>query len=423
MLVRIIQTLKSLNVDEIRVVCGVHLKLVQSVVEPLGVNVKVQARPLGTGDAVRSAGIEDLEGHVMIVNGDHPLVTADDLKKVEQEFRTEKADLALVSAVLADPKQFGRVVRHQGRLKAIVEAKEASHETLKIQEINTGIYFATADFLKEHLPLLEQRQSQGEVYLTDLVSLGVESDHKVVAIEGTPNLAFGVNTQAELAEATRICFLRKAEQLMQEGVLIWDPRTVYVEESVQVGAGSVLWPQVFLRGTTRIGSFVAIETNCLLMDCEVGDSVQIKANSYLEKTRVHNNASVGPFARLRPETEIGEEAHVGNFVEMKKVKFGKKSKAGHLTYLGDTTVGERVNVGCGTITCNYAVDKKKYRTEIGDDVFVGSDSQFVAPVKIGKGAVIASGSTITKDVPEKALGVARGRQTNIENYVKDTKEE
>lgn len=418
MIVRIINTLKELGVQEIRVVCGPNLKLVESVIAPLGVQVKIQAQPRGTGDALKSAQVEEVDGHVLILNGDHPLVNAQDLKKAYSDFLEKKWDLMVVTAEVEDPGSLGRIVRSQGQLQAIVEAREASYETLKINEINTAIYFTSGEFLQTYLPKLQFRPEKQEYYLTDLVQIGLEHGEKIGGHRGTADLASGVNTQRELSEASKKCFYRKALELMEMGVLVWDPHNVYIEDSVEVGAGSVIWPQVFLRGQTKIGSFVAIEANSLLMDCQIGDGVLIRAHSYLEKVQVGNSASIGPFARLRPETFIGEGAHVGNFVEMKKVKFGKDSKAGHLTYLGDAVIGERVNVGCGTITCNYAVDRKKYETRIEDDVFVGSDSQFVAPVRVGTGAVIASGSTITKDVPARALAVSRGRQTNIESYVK-----
>jgi len=186
---------------------------------------------------------------------------------------------------------------------------------------------------------------------------------------------------------------------------------------VEIGAGTVLYPNVFIRGRTKIGSFSVVESNAFISDSEIGDSVQVRGGSYLENAKLHNKVSVGPYARLRPDTEIFEDAHVGNFVEMKKVKFGKGSKAGHLSYLGDAEVGEGVNIGCGTITCNYAVNHQKYKTKIGNRVFVGSDTQFIAPIEIGDDAVIGSGSTLTKSVPAKALAVARGKQFVKENYV------
>jgi bifunctional UDP-N-acetylglucosamine pyrophosphorylase/glucosamine-1-phosphate N-acetyltransferase len=207
---------------------------------------------------------------------------------------------------------------------------------------------------------------------------------------------------------------------MASGVLIIDPRTTYVEDDVEVGPGTVLYPGAYLRGRTRVGSRCVIEPNCYLAHATVEDGAHVKAGSYLEEAVLLTRCTVGPYARLRPGTEIGIDAHVGNFVEMKKTKFGARSKAGHLSYLGDATVGEDVNVGCGTITCNYAVDRGKYRTKIGDRVFIGSDTQFVAPVEVGSDAVIASGSTIVDDVPARALAIARGRQVIKENYVPAT---
>ena len=205
---------------------------------------------------------------------------------------------------------------------------------------------------------------------------------------------------------------------MLNGVIFIKPETCYVEDEARVGSGVVIYPNTFIKGFTDIGDFSVIEPNCFILSSKIGSGVQIKMGSHLEKVVIHDKAEVGPYARLRPETEIGANAKVGNFVEMKKVKFGEGSKAGHLTYLGDAKIGKDVNIGCGTITCNYAVDKKKYETIIGDGVFVGSDSQFVAPVTVGDGAIIGSGSTITKDVPANALGVARAKQSNVEGYAK-----
>jgi len=351
------------------------------------------------------------------MNGDHPLIEASDIKEFLRHFRDEKCDLAVVTTLVKNPDQMGRIVRHRGDLQAIVEAKDASADTLKINEINVGIYVAKASVLAKYLPLIQNNNSKKEFYITDLVSLCIQDKLKVQAIKSTPKVAVGVNTQAELAKATRLLFKRKAIRLMEEGVLMIDPRTAYIEESVSIGAGSVIYPNTFIRGRTQIGSFTVIESNTFISDSLIGDSVQIKAGSYLEGAKIHNKVHAGPYARLRPETEIFEEAHVGNFVEMKKVKFGKKSKAGHLTYLGDAEIGEEVNIGCGTITCNYAADRKKYKTIIGNRVFVGSDTQFVAPIQIGDDAVIGSGSTITKNVPAKALAVARGKQFVKEDYV------
>ena len=234
----------------------------------------------------------------------------------------------------------------------------------------------------------------------------------MVAIQARPQVAFGVNTQAELAKASKVVFNRNRRRLLENGVVMVDPSTVYAEDDVEIGSGSVVYPNVYLRGSTKIGSYCVLEPGVHIISSTVQDSSHIKAGCYFENAVVGEKVQIGPYARLRPESHVGREAQIGNFVELKKTTFGARSKAAHLTYLGDAVIGEDVNIGCGTITCNYAADRKKYQTTIGNGVFVGSDVQFVAPVKIGDGATIASGSTITEDVPAKSLAIARGRQVN-----------
>lgn len=403
---------------EVRVVVGFGEALVRQVVEPMGAQCFAQKNQLGTADAVRAAKPEALDGLVVILNGDHPLITADDIKGIVREHISLRADLGVVTSVLKNPGNFGRVVKSQGRVRAVVEAKDAGAETLQIREVNTGLYVTSAETLNTWLPKIESANKQNEFYLTDLISLIVENGGRVEAISREPRVAFGVNTQRELALSTRKVVARKIGELMNQGVIFIAPEQVYIEDEVEIGEGAVVYPGAFLRGATKIGSFTVLEPNVFISSCQIGTSVQIKAGSYLEQSEVHNHSEIGPYAHLRPGTVIGEGAKVGNFVEMKKVKFGARAKASHLTYLGDAEIGEDTNIGCGTITCNYAVDRKKYVTKIGKGVFVGSDSQFVAPVTIGDNAVIGSGSTITKDVPENALAVARSRQIVKENYRK-----
>lgn len=424
MIERIVRSCQAAGVNDIRVIVGHGQNLVRQVVEPLGVHCYLQEKQLGTGDAVRSAQPESITGDVMILSGDHPLISAQDLRDFISEFREQKAALAVVTAELKNPGDFGRIIRSGGNLHSIVEARDATSETLKIREVNTGIYIAKADALSEYLPMIKNENSKGEFYLTDIVGLCIENSEKTIVIKGKPRVSVGVNSQTDLARATRVLFRRNIKTHLDAGVLVLDPAATYIEDDVKIGPASVIYPNVYLRGNTKIGNFCVIEPNCFINNCQIGDSVQIRAGSYLESSVIHNKATLGPYARLRPETEIGEEAHVGNFVEMKKVRFGRKSKAGHLTYLGDADIGEETNIGCGTITCNYAVDHQKYKTKIGSRVFVGSDTQFIAPVVIGDDAVIGSGSTITKDVPAKALAVARGRQMVKENWTaKKTEEE
>jgi bifunctional UDP-N-acetylglucosamine pyrophosphorylase/glucosamine-1-phosphate N-acetyltransferase len=422
MISKIISNCQRAEFDEIRLVVGHGQSLVKNVVDPMGVQTFVQKDQLGTADAVKSAQVDSIEGDVVILNGDHPLITVDDLKHFISDFREQKLDLAVVSVELDHPGEFGRIIRQSGQLRAIVEAKDAGPDALKIKEVNTGIYVVKADVLKKYLPLIKNNNSKKEFYLTDLISLAIESQLRVQALcSKNKNVAHGVNNQIELAAATRLVYQMKSAQLLNSGVIIIDPTNTYIEDTVVVGSGTVIYPGVFIRGKTAVGPFCVIEPNAFISDSVIDEAVQIRAGSYLEQAIVHSHAKIGPYARLRPDTEIGESAQIGNFVELKKVKFGKKSKAGHLTYLGDAEIGEDVNIGCGTITCNYAADKKKYKTIIGDRVFVGSDSQFVAPVTVGSDSIIASGSTITKDVPADALAIARSRQENKADMAKKFK--
>ena len=415
---KVIDAVRGAGAAEIRIVVGHGESLVRKVVEPLGGTCYPQQNQWGTADAVKAADPGSLEGNVLILNGDHPLIEQSDVTAIINEFNQSKSAVSVVTTVVKTPGSFGRIVRHKGELRAIVESGDASAETLKITEINTGIYIARAEILQDYLPNIQNHNAKSEFYLTDLISVCKEAGETVSAIMSRPSVGFGVNTQEELARATKILFRRKAKRLMENGVLIIDPTSTYIEDEVEIGSGSVIYPSVYLRGRSTIGSYCVLEPGCYVAHTQIADGVHVRAYSYLENTQIGAKASVGPFSRLRPETVIGPEAHVGNFVEMKKTKFGARSKAGHLTYLGDATVGEDVNIGCGTITCNYAVDRQKYATRIGDRVFVGSDTQFVAPVSIGNDAVIASGSTITEDVPDFALAVARERQINKNDWSK-----
>ncbi len=416
MIERVIRTVKALGVHEIQVVLGSGKELIRPIVSQMGCVVYEQKEQLGTGHAVLQAGLEKIEGDILIMNGDHPLVRPEDLKEVLREYRDMRCDLAVVSAKLKTPGSLGRIVRHHGQIRTIVEVKDASSETLKINEVNTGTYIGKADIFREILPEISAQNAQKEFYLTDLIGLALERKNKVGVISAKSRFARGVNTQAELAACTQKVFMRKALELMENGVIVIDPRACYVEEAVEVGSGSILYPNVFLRGRTKVGRFCVIESHVFISDAVLADSVQVRAGSYLESCLIGAHSKVGPYARLRPDTELAAEVQIGNFVELKKTKMGRGSKASHLTYLGDADIGKNVNIGCGTITCNYAVDKKKYKTTIGDNVFVGSDSQFVAPVTVGDDAIIGSGSTITKNVPARALAVARARQFTKENY-------
>ncbi len=418
MIKRVIGQLRKSGVQEIRVVVGYGETLVRQVVEPLGAICFPQNEQRGTAHAVQCAHPETLHGFVIIVNGDHPFLQSEDLSDLRTQFEGLKDPLAVVSATLKKPGSYGRIIRSGGTLKAIVEAHEATPETLKIQEINTGIYLAQAEVLTRLLPKIEDHNRKGEYYLTDLVEVAQSEHVGMSAILGPKRLAMGVNTQRELALASKILFRKKCYELMEQGVVVIDPAHTYIEESVMVGPSSVIYPGTYLRGETTMGPFCVVEPHCHISNAKVGESVQIRAGSYIEDASIDSRCVIGPYARLRPGTVLAEEVQIGNFVECKNAQIGKKSKASHLTYLGDVDIGSETNIGCGTITCNYQANRKKYRTKIGSNVFVGSDTQFIAPVEVGDGSIIASGSTITSNVPDHALALSRGRQVIKEGYAR-----
>jgi bifunctional UDP-N-acetylglucosamine pyrophosphorylase/glucosamine-1-phosphate N-acetyltransferase len=303
----------------------------------------------------------------------------------------------------------------RGRPLRIVEEKDASDEQRRIREVNAGLYCVDASFLWRALGKVNAKNAQKEFYLTDLIAFAREGDG-CVAVEGSPLDASGVNDRAELARAGRELQARRALELMRGGVSIEDPARFDCDEGVAIGADTVIEPNVRLRGATRIGAGCTLGQGTVIVDAEIAEGVTVKPYSVIEQARVARGAIIGPFARLRPDTEVGEDAHVGNFVELKKTKLGKGSKANHLTYLGDASIGAGANIGAGTITCNYD-GEKKHLTEIGDGVFVGSDATLVAPLKLGKKAYIGAGSTITEDVPPNALAIGRGRQVMKPGWV------
>lgn len=416
MISRVIASCKKAGVTDIRVVVGHGAVLVKTVLEAEGVTFFEQKNQLGTADAVKSAQPETIEGNIIILNGDHPLIESSDIEKFMREFKEEKLDIGLVTTHLKTPGDFGRVVRSGGELYAIVEAKDASSETLKINEVNTGIYLTRGAILNLLLPEISNKNLKNEYYLTDIISLGIEERKKVKTISGARNVSMGVNNQIELAKATKWVFKLHMKKLMENGVLVIDPKNTYIEETVDIGPGTVVYPGSYIKGKTKIGKFCMIETNAFIVDSNIEDSVQIKSGSYIEFSHIHPKCMIGPYARIRPESELLEEVHIGNFVEVKKSKIGKKSKAAHLAYIGDADIGEETNVGCGTIFVNYMPNKEKHRTKVGDHCFIGSDVQLIAPLEIGSGAVLGAGSVITKNVPANALAVTRATQIIKENY-------
>ena len=416
-LARILQALKALGVDEVRVVINEeHEHLMRPVAEAFKASVHFQEQRKGTAAAVMSARPDNGKGDVLVVNGDHPLIQVRDLQEMVKVFRQENADLCIGTFEKKKPGHYGRIIRKKDNIVAIAEKESLSHESEKINEINTGIYLFKNQPLNLFLPQVDNKNPKEEFCLTDIVSLFSTNNKKIISFTVSEQTAYGVNSQRELSLATKQVFTAKLNQLMSKGVIIIDTLNTYIEEDVRIGQGSVIYPGVYLKGKTSVGPFCAIEPHCFISDSLIHELVLIRAGCYLETVEVKAQSVLGPYARLRPGTQIGQKCRVGNFVEMKKTQFGDRSKAGHFSYLGDAQVGEDVNIGCGTITSNFNLDGKKYSTIIKDKVFVGSGSQLVAPVELEEESATGAGSVITENVPARSLGVGRSRQNNLQDY-------
>jgi bifunctional UDP-N-acetylglucosamine pyrophosphorylase/glucosamine-1-phosphate N-acetyltransferase len=382
------------------------------------VGVAIQDPPRGTGDAVRAAAAAGAFGRakiVVVLSGDVPLLTADAVKGlVDALTKDRKAAVAVLTATLANPTGYGRIVRDRKRsFVRIREEKDSSSEERKIREINTGTYAFDRAFLDRSLPLLTSKNSQSEFYLTDVLSLARKAGRRVLLLEGDPSSAFGVNSREELAEVDRLLRERAVHAAMRGGATILRPETVTLDETVELAEDTTIEPFATLLGKTRIGSGTVIGQGCVVKNAVLGKNVVVKPYCVIESAVVGDGAVLGPFARLREGTDLAAGVHVGNFVETKKAKLHEGVKANHLTYLGDTEIGARTNVGAGVITCNYD-GYAKHRTTIGADVFVGSDVQLVAPVTVGDGAIVGAGTTVTKNVPKDGLAVSRAPQRNLE---------
>lgn len=386
----------------------------------------VQEPQLGTAHALQQAApvLEGRSGTVVLLSGDVPLLRPATLQGLIAAHRAANAAVTVVTAVVERPYGYGRIVRAAGRIARIVEERDASPAERQVREINSGIYaFALAPPLFEALGAIKPRNEQREYYVTDLIAIYRRRKRPVdTFVVDDPGEIRGVNSRTELAEVSANMRQTKNEELMAAGVTLIDPATTYIDPDVEVGPDTVIHPGVVIQGHTRIGAACEIHASVRIADTEIADRVTIHNFCLILGARVAEGASIGPFAHLRPESEVGQAAKVGNFVELKKTTLGAGSKANHLSYLGDATIGPNVNVGAGTITCNYD-GRRKHQTVIEEGAFIGSDSQLVAPVRIGKGAYVAAGSSITEDVPAGALGIARGRQTNVAGWVERKKSE
>ncbi len=374
---------------------------------------------LGTGHALLQVEpvLAGATGTVLLLSGDVPLLRTETLRRLIETHEQTGAALTVLTAVVDRPYGYGRIVRREGKPVRIVEERDASPAERRIREINGGVYAFDLAPLFDALRGLGAHNAQGEYYLPDLVAIYRRRRLRVETLTvEDPREVRGVNSRAELAEVSRIVRQTKNEELMAAGVTIEDPATTYIDPDVMVGPDTVIHPGVYLEGRTRIGSACELHSGVRIVDSVIEDRTVIYNFTLIVSSRIGPGARVGPFAHIRPDSEVGPEARVGNFVELKKTRLGPRSKANHLTYLGEATVGADVNVGAGTITCNYD-GRQKHPTIIEDEVFIGSDSQLIAPVRVGRGAYVAAGSTITEDVPPGALAIARARQVNKEGWV------
>jgi bifunctional UDP-N-acetylglucosamine pyrophosphorylase/glucosamine-1-phosphate N-acetyltransferase len=346
-------------------------------------------------------------------------VKVDTLRAFIGAFEESHSILSVLSTLVENPFGYGRILRSpEGWLEKIVEEKDASEKERTIREINTGIYCVKISFLIEGLGEIGKDNAQGEYYLTDLVEIARKKGLRCSAHVVPDSVeVMGINTRVDLAMANEVLRLAKLKDLMLSGVTMVDPKTTYVDQTVEVGKDTVLYPNCHLQGRTRIGERCIIEPNSKVSDSTVGNGVTIRSNSVITESNIGEGASIGPFSHLRPLSDVKAKASIGNFVEVKKSVIGKGSKANHFTFIGDSIVGEEVNIGAGTVTCNYD-GIEKHQTIIGDRVFVGSNVELVAPVKVGKDSTIGAGSTITKDVPGGALAISRAKQKNIRGWSK-----
>ncbi|HXG55801.1 MAG TPA: bifunctional UDP-N-acetylglucosamine diphosphorylase/glucosamine-1-phosphate N-acetyltransferase GlmU [Vicinamibacterales bacterium] len=416
----VIRAADALSPASVTVIVGHEAENVQQAMQArTGLRFALQQPQLGTGHALLQAEplLAGATGTLVLLSGDVPLLRTDTLKTLIATHERHAAAATVLTAVVDSPHGYGRIVRDEGRITGIVEHKDATDAQKGIREINSGIYAFDIAPLFGVLKQIGSANAQGEYYLPDLVTiygargLAVET---VVARDAREIL--GVNSRLELAEIGAVLKMTKNEALMESGVTIIDPASVFIDPDVTVGGDTTIYPGVYLEGRTVVGSGCVIHSGVRIIDSRIDDGVVVSNFCVITDSHVASGARLGPFAHIRPQSVVGEHAHVGNFVELKKTTLGAGSKANHLSYLGDATIGSKVNVGAGTITCNYD-GTAKHPTVIEDGAFIGSDTQLVAPVRVGAGAYVAAGSSITSDVPAGALAISRGKQINKDGWV------
>jgi bifunctional UDP-N-acetylglucosamine pyrophosphorylase/glucosamine-1-phosphate N-acetyltransferase len=411
--------------EHIYVIVGHQAEKVRAAVAPMGVTFVLQAEQRGTGHAIMCAR-EQVASYqnILVLSGDVPLIRLETIARLRDFHLSKKASMTILTAAPSDPFGYGRVIRagSSDRVKAIVEQKALTKSQQKEREINSGIYAFATKPLFANIDRLGTDNAHHELYLTDMAALLVKSKATVVALKASdPAEVLGANTLAELSSLDATMRARKCADLMAAGVSIYRPETCVIDNDVEIGADTVLEPFVQVLGRTRIGSDCRIRSFSVISDSQVADNVLFRPGCIVDQSTIAAGAQLGPYTHVRPGSEIGEGAHVGNFVETKKTRMGRGAKANHLTYLGDSDIGAGVNVGAGTITCNYD-GVNKHMTVIEEGAFIGSDSTLVAPVRIGKGAYVGAGSTITKNVPADALALGRSPQVTKDGWARQRRE-
>ncbi|HEF8772686.1 bifunctional UDP-N-acetylglucosamine diphosphorylase/glucosamine-1-phosphate N-acetyltransferase GlmU [Providencia manganoxydans] len=420
MVQHVIDTAKSVGASDIHLVYGHGGDLLKEKLGEQNLNWVLQAEQLGTGHAMQQAApnFQDDEDIIMLY-GDVPLIAQDTLKRLVDA--KPEGGIGLLTVILDNPTGYGRIIRENGEVVGIVEQKDATEEQRQIQEINTGIMVASGKDFKRWLAQLDNNNAQGEYYITDIIALAHKEGNKIETVHPSRLSEMeGVNNRLQLAALERIYQKEQAEKLLLAGVMLIDPERFDIRGTLTHGRDIIIDTNVIIEGHVTLGNNVHIQSGCILKDCVIGDNSVISPYSVIENSELSAECTVGPFARLRPGAKLAAKAHVGNFVEMKNASLGLGSKAGHLSYLGDAQIGDNVNIGAGTITCNYD-GANKHKTVIGDDVFVGSDTQLVAPVSIANGVTIGAGTTVTRDVNEGELVVSRVKQVHIKNWQRPVK--
>ena len=404
--------------QQLKVVVGHRSELVSETFSADDITWVTQSDQLGTGHALMCAAdsLRGYSGPLLLLCGDVPLIRSETLEQLQRYHSQQQAAVTVLTAQMPNPSGYGRVIRDGEQILQIVEERDADEQQRQITEINTGTYLFDTAFVLSALKGLNKNNAQREYYLTDVVAAAVAAGEKTRALcVDDPTEVMGINDRCQLAEAEVLMRWKINADLMFGGVSMTDPTTVYIDNGVEIGIDTILHPNVHLHGKTTIGKNCIIETGVVVVDSQIADGVHLKASSAIEEAQIGPDCKIGPMAHLRPGTVLTGNNKIGNFVETKKVHLGEKAQASHLTYLGDAEIGKNVNFGCGTITCNYD-GVNKHKTIVEDDVFVGSDCQFIAPVTIGRNSLIAAGSTITMDVPPDSLALSRTEQTNVDGW-------